>query len=134
MMDRIPTSVFLVAKRPPLDRYPRIWRWLARLVYNQINWCPDYGIEYQGIYEDEAAARYAASMPGGFYIELPFNAELPQETAQFGKHDFPLSEASNGYRRRRFPFSFVPTVELERLSQSVHRTDTLIEEYRSKSA
>lgn len=104
-----PTSVFLVGKRPPLDNYPMLWRWLARLVYHQINWAPDYGIEYQGVFETEAAARHAASAPGTFYIELPLNCELPTETSSYGSHDFPHSSASCEYRNRRFSFVAVPT-------------------------
>lgn len=108
-----PASVFLVARRPPLSVHPVVWRWLARFVYKRINWAPDYGIEYQGIYTDAAEARYAASELGGFVIELPLNASLPLETCQFGAHDFPLSEASSQYRNRRFPFVAVPRNELD---------------------
>lgn len=115
-------SVFLVAKRPPLTDHPLVWRWLARLVYKRINWAPDYGIEYQGVYEDEATARHAAAMPGGFYIELPLNAELPQETAQFGKHDFPLSDASAEYRNRKFPYITLTREQLEALDAKVTQT------------
>jgi hypothetical protein len=112
-------SVYLVAKRPPLSNYPILWRFLARFVYQRLNWCPDYGIEYQGVFTDEAEARHAASGPGLFYIELPLNAELPQETAQFGKHDFPLSEASSEYRNRRWSFVTVPRRDFELLEQKI---------------
>jgi len=116
-----PLSVYLVGKRPPLAKYPAIWRFLARWIYKQLNWCPDYGIEYQGVYTDEAEARYNASAQGAFYMELPLNASLPDETAQFGVHDFPLSEASAEYRRRRFAYVSIPRVQLEALSQKVER-------------
>lgn len=132
-MTERPKTVFLVAKRPPLTDHPFIWRWLARLVYRHINWSPDYGIEYQGVYDNEAAARHAASIPGGFYIELPFNAELPQETTSFGAHDFPLSEASSEYRNRRFPFVAVPAYGLEKLEEMRRRTDALVEEYKQSA-
>ena len=128
-MDAKPPSVFLVAKRPPLANYPFLWRWLARLVYKKINWCPDFGIEYQGVYEDEAAARHAASMPGGFFMELPLNVELPQETAQYGKHDFPLSEASAEYRTREFAMVAVPRSSMIKLEHQIQRTQPLINEY-----
>lgn len=115
-------TLFLVGKRPPLAQYPALWRWLARLVYKRINWCPDYGIEYQGIYDTEAAARFAASEPGGFYMELPLNAELPEQTAQFGKHDFPLSDASMEYRNRHFAFVTIPRDDFEALDRKVAQT------------
>lgn len=108
-----PLSVFLVARRPPLSDYPFVWRWLARLVYERIQWCPDHGIEYQGVYTDEAEARHAASGPGMFVMEMPLNASLPLETCQYGVHDFPFSEASPMYRNRKFAFVAVPTKELD---------------------
>lgn len=128
------TTVFLVGKRPPLANYPPFWRWLARLVYHHINWSPDYGIEYQGVYDTEAEARYAASTPGGFYMELPLNAELPQATAQFGKHDFPLSDASADYRNRRFPFVTIPRSQFDALDAKIAQTLTRANEQRSVKA
>lgn len=97
-------SVFLVATRPPLGDHPPLWRWLARRVYERLHWCPDFGIEYQGVFTDEAEARYEASRAGGFYMELPLNGALPDTACQFGKHDFPLSEASAEYRNRKPAF------------------------------
>lgn len=111
--DIAPASVFLVARRPPLSAHPYLWRWLARFVYQRINWAPDFGIEYQGVYTDEAEARHAASQVGGFVIAMPLNASLPLETCQFGIHDFPLSEASHEYRNRKFSFVAVPRKEID---------------------
>jgi hypothetical protein len=108
-----PASVFLVAKRPPLSEQPFLWRWLARFVYQRIQWAPDFGIEYQGVYTDASEARHVASGPGMFVIEMPLNASLPLETCQYGSHDFPLSDASHIYRNRRFPFVAVPRKELD---------------------
>lgn len=129
-----PLSVFLVAKRPPLANYPWVWRALARFIYRQINWCPDYGIEYEGVYDTEAAARYAASAPGKFYMELPLNVEMPEQTAQFGAHDFPLSEASAEYRNRKFPMVAVPRSALAKLDEQLARTELIVNEYHHKSA
>lgn len=108
-----PTSVFLVARRPPLSEQRFLYRWLARWVYERIQWAPDYGIEYQGVYTDESEARHVASGPGMFVIEMPLNASLPLETCQYGSHDFPMSEASSRYRNRKFPFVAVPRKELD---------------------
>lgn len=108
-----PTSVFLVARRPPLSEHPFVWRWLARFVYKRIQWAPDFGIEYQGVYTDASEARHVASGPGMFVIEMPFNASLPFETCQYGTHDFPSSEASHQYRNRKFPFVAIPRNELD---------------------
>lgn len=115
-------SVWLVGKRPPLNQYPALWRWLALLVYKRLHWTPDYGIDYGGVYLDEAEARHAASEYGGFYMELPWNSLLPPEPCQYGKHDFPLSEASASYRNRQPEFLAIrretvrQVIALERLT------------------
>ena len=114
-------SVFLVGKRPPLANYPMLWRVLARWVYNRLNWAPDFGIEYQGVFTNESAARHAASAPGMFYMELPLNAELPIETAQWGAHDFPHSEASGEYRNRHWPFIAVSRRDFEMLEAKIEQ-------------
>lgn len=139
--DIAPDSVFLVARRPPLSEHPLFWRWLARLVYQRINWAPDYGIEYQGVYTDEAEARYAASEVGGFVIAMPLNACLPLQTCQYGTHDFPLSEASNEYRNRKFPFVAVLRRDLDdclrpkfdRLQGKIRETDPIVKGFRAKA-
>lgn len=128
-----PASVFLVARRPPLSNYPFVWRWLARFVYERIQWAPDYGIEYQGVYTDASEARHVASGPGMFVMEIPFNASLPLETCQFGSHDFPLSEASPQYRNRKFPFVAVPRSQIERLQEKIRATDPIVEGMRAKA-
>jgi hypothetical protein len=114
-------SVFLVGKRPPLANYPLVWRMLARWVYQRINWAPEFGIEYQGVFTDESAARHAASAPGMFYMELPLNAELPEETAQWGAHDFPHSEASGEYRNRHWPFIAISRRDFEMLEAKIEQ-------------
>jgi hypothetical protein len=131
--DVAPASVFLVGRRPPLSEHPFVWRWLARFIYRRIRWVPDHGIEYQGVYSDEAEARWAASGPGMFVMEVPLNASLPLETCQFGAHDFPLSEASHEYRNRKFPFVAVPRSQIERLHEKVRSTDPIIKEMRAKA-
>ena len=138
--DLAPVSVFLVARRPPLSNHPFVWRWLARFVYQQINWAPDYGIEYQGVYTDEAEARHAASQVGGFVMAMPLNASLPLTTCQYGTHDFPLSEASHEYRNRKFPFVAVPRNDLDehqgrldRLKEKICETDPIVEGFRAKA-
>src|SRR6185503_4578697 len=122
------TSVWLVARHPPLSEHKILYRWLARWLYERIHWTPDYGIEYQGVYTDEAEARWAASGAGMFVMEVPLNGSLPEETCQYGKHDFPLSEASPMYRNRNL--SFV-AVSRERMAQLESKVE---EVFRSASA
>lgn len=92
-----------------------------------------FNFEPSGTFAAESDARWAANCHGGGIKEVPFNAALGEETATYGKSDFPQSEASTEYRNRKLPFSFVPTAELERLAEIKRRTDALVEEYK-KSA
>lgn len=117
-------SVWLAAKRPPINHLPYLWRWLARVVYQRFQWCPDYGIEYLGVFTEEAEARYHASTAGGFVMELPLNAVLPSAPCQFGTHDFPLSEFSAEYRNRQFPFVAVPRGQLAMLGRKIEEVET----------
>lgn len=116
-------SVWLAAKRPPINHLPYLWRRLAKIVYDRFQWCPDFGIEYLGVFTDEAEARYHASQAGGFVMQLPLNAVLPDSPCQFGTHDFPLSEFSAEYRNRQFPFVAVPRGQLAMLSRRVEEVE-----------
>jgi hypothetical protein len=115
-------SVWLAAKRPSIATLPYFWQWLARLVYRRFQWCPDNGIDYIGVFTEEAEARYHASQAGGFVMQLPLNAVLPDMPCQFGTHDFPLSEFSAEYRNRQFPFVAIPRGQLAMLGREVERT------------
>lgn len=119
----MPTAVYLVAARPPITHLPYLWRRLAKLVYDKFHWCPDYGIDYRGVYTDEAEARHAASAPGMFYMELPLNGSLPPEPCQFGKHDFPLSEFSSEYRNRQPAYVAVSRRDLARLGRKIEELE-----------
>jgi hypothetical protein len=57
-----------------------------------------------------------------FVMELPLNGMLPEETAQYGKHDFPASEASSLYRNRKLPFITLPRDQLEALGARIEET------------
>lgn len=118
-------DVYLVTQRQPLSEKPVVWRWLARLVYFAIGWSSDYGVEYQGVYTDEAEARHAASADGWSYYRLPLNGCLPCETVKYGVHDFPLSDASAAYRRMALPFVAVPMKDLQNLVLLENKLDDL---------
>jgi len=118
--------VYLVVKRKPLAEVPVLYRWLARWVYFRIGWASDFGVEYQGVYTDEAEARYAASSQGMSYTTLPLNGSLPEETCQFSTHDFPLSDASIAYRRRQLPLQAVPVAGMEQLRLLEAKLDNLV--------
>lgn len=115
----------------------RLVRWFLRWVYQKYGFAAFhydgttyYNLEHRGVFADEADARWAANCKGGGYKQVPFNVPLPEETAQYGVHDFPQSEASADYRNRRLPFTVVPTYGLEQLEAIRRRTDAMVEEYR----
>lgn len=120
--DSPPQTVFLVGRRPPLITFPLLYRWLARWLYKRMYWCPEWGVEYQGVFTNEAEARHAANAPGMFYMELPLDAELPATPCQFGTHDFPYSEASSFYRRRKMPYVAVHRNEVEQKIDQIIRS------------
>ena len=138
------TNLSLVTQRKPLeDVVPnRFIRWLLRRIYEHYGFAARdtdgktyFNIEYRGVFTDPALARYLASCPGGAVRTVPLDAPLPEETVQYGKEDVPLSEASPDYRRGMIlPFVAVPREEVERLHESILRTNALVEEYRAKSA
>lgn len=80
-------------------------------------------IEYRGVVDDGAAARWAASCEGGEYKPIPFNALLPEETCSYIPGDVPLSEASPWYRRGvMLPFVAIKRSDLELLEDKVQET------------
>lgn len=136
---------WLVFQEKPLkDVVPnRLVRYFLRWVYWRYGFAAKscrckHGVTYfnfepRGTFPNEADARWLANCDGGGLKQIPFNAALGEETGQYSACDFPQSEASAEYRHRRLPFSFVPTVELERLAEIKQRTDSLIEEYRQSA-
>lgn len=137
---------WLVFQEKPLQEVVpnRLVRWFLRWVYWRYGFAAKscrckHGVTYfnfepRGTFPDEADARWAANCNGGGLKQVPFNIALGEETASYGSSDFPQSEASNEYRHKRLPFSFVPTADLQRLNYGIHKTDALVDEYRAKSA
>jgi hypothetical protein len=72
-------------------------------------------IEYRGVFQDEAEARWAANCPGGAVKPIPYNAPLPEETVQYGIEENPMSEAAQFYRKGvRLPFLAIRREEIDR--------------------
>lgn len=140
-------NMFLVTQRKSLEKVePRRWlRWLLRRYFEWRGFaCRSHcncegncyaSVEYRGVFDDEAAARFAASCEGGEYKPIPFNSALPEETVSYIPGDAPLSEASPWYRRgAALPFVAVARNELEKLQEAKNKTDEIVECYRAKSA
>lgn len=86
-------SAFFVGGRPVIGG----WRlWVARRVYF---WLGVSDVEGKSICTDKKLAAKMASVPGGFFMELPVNASLPEEPCQYGLHSFPSAEP-NDYPHR----------------------------------
>ena len=113
---------YLATQRKPLEEVEPIWilRWLLRKYFQWRGFaCRSHcgscdgkcyaSIEYRGTFDTRAAARFAASCPGGEVKPIPFNAALPEETVQYGACDTPLCEASSWYREGvALPFVAIP--------------------------
>lgn len=128
----VPQSIFIAVQQKSLDDDPHVpwWvKWLLRRIYQWYSWAAvdkdgrSYcKLEFRGAFTTEAAARWAAGCLGGSYRELPLDAPLPEETCQFGVHDFPLSSASPEYRNRRLPYVAISREDLERLGSKIEQT------------
>jgi hypothetical protein len=136
---------WLVFQEKPLEQVVpnRLVRWFLRWVYQHYGFAAKscrckHGVSYfnfepRGTFPNEADARWMANCDGGGLKEIPFNAALGEETAQYGVYDCPQSEASAEYRNRRLPFTFVPTSDLERIAGIKQRTDAFVEEFRQSA-
>lgn len=132
-MDHEPLRTAYVAfQTKSLDDDPLVpnWiKWILRRIYQHYGWTAmDHNGKsyckwaFLGIFDTATAARWAAMVPGGSWMELPLNQSLPEETCQFGAHDFPHSSASAEYRNRKLPFVAVPRADIERLEQKIEQT------------
>lgn len=125
-------TAYVVVQQKPLDSDPLVprWvKWLLRLIYFKYHWAATghdgksyTKLEFLGIYDSAASARWAAMVPGGSYRELPLNKSLPEESCQFGVYDHPMSEASADYRNRMMPFVTVARDDLDALGIKIEQT------------
>lgn len=71
-------------------------------------------IEYRGVFDDPALARWLANCPGGAVKPIPLNHALPQSTVSYKACEVPMCEESQWYRRGvAQPFIAVPRAEYE---------------------
>jgi hypothetical protein len=145
-------DLHLATQRKPLEEVEPIWviRWLLRKYFKWRGFaCRSHcgecdgtcyaSIEYRGVYDDPAVARWVANCPGGAVKPIPFNSALPEETVQYKAGDVPQSEASPWYRRGvLLPFEAVPRNEprneMERLRQVLRDSEQIVERFRAKTA
>lgn len=125
-----PLVAYVAVQQKSLEADPLVPAWvksLLRWVYHRYGWAAvgydgkSYTkLEYLGVFDTAEGARMAAMVPGGSYHELPLNRALPEETCQFGVHDFPLSSVSSDYRNQKPPFVAIAREDLEQLEQKIH--------------
>lgn len=130
--DKDQLTAYVVVQQKSLEDDPLVpwWmKWLLRRIYQWYGWAAvghdgkSYcKLEFIGIFDNATAARWAAMVPGGSYRELPLNTSLPEETCQFGVHDFPHAEASSEYRNRRLPYVAVARDDLDALGVKIEQT------------
>lgn len=129
-------NYWLVTQRKSLESIEP-WRWLRWALRKYFEWrgfaCRAHcgncdgkcyaSVEYRGVFDNEAAARFAASCEGGEYKPIPFNAALPEETVSYLTGDAPLSEASPWYRRgAMLPFVSLPRDLFNQLDDKTKQT------------
>lgn len=114
---------------------PRLIKWLLRWVYHRYAWTAmDHDgksyckWEFLGVFDTATGARWAAMVPGGSWMELPLNQSLPEETSQFGAHDFPRSSVSAEYRHRQLPWVAVPRIEVEKFHEGMQKLERKVEQ------
>jgi hypothetical protein len=128
-------NYWLVTQRKSLESVEPYW-WLRWLLRKYFEWrgfaCRSHcnceggcyaSVEYRGVFDDEATARFAASCEGGEFKPIPFNAALPEQTVSYIPGDAPLSEASPWYRRGVIlPFVALTRSEFQQLEQKIDQT------------
>lgn len=128
-------DMWLVTQRKPLEEVEP-WRWLRWVLRKYFQWrgfaCRSHcncdggcyaSIEYRGVFDDEATARWAANCTGGAYKPIPFNTALPEETVSYKAGDVPMSEASQWYRRGvALPYVPIARKDLDALGMKIEQT------------
>lgn len=129
-------NFWLVTQRKPLEEVEP-WFWLRWLLRKYFEWrgfaCRSHcgecdgkcyaSVEYRGVFDDEAEARWAASCSGGEYKPIPHNAALPEETVAYLSGDSPLSEASAWYRRgAALPFIAITRQQFDTIDHATAKT------------
>jgi len=125
VVDDLPVK-YVALQQVGLDQHrPALPAWLKvllRWVYHRYGWAAIEGMQFRGVFDNEADARWAANCGGGSYRSAPYNAALPEATCQFGTYDHPQSEDSNDYRKRQLPFVAVSRADLEALGARIEET------------
>jgi hypothetical protein len=113
---------FYVAKRPSIDLLPlmgglfvkRILLPLQRFAYRRWGFSD---VESQSICTSRHRAEQMVKDGRWAIQELPVNVCLPDETCQFGYHDYPLAKAGNLYTERRLKLQAVPPDQIGEIEE-----------------
>jgi hypothetical protein len=127
-------SAYYVGKRPCIDDLPFWGRTFVLLILLPLqrfayrHWGHS-DVESQAIVTSRTRAEHMVRDRSWFIQELPVNACLPEETCQYGVHDFPKAK-SGMYRERHLPLVSVPREEIAdmgKLTEEVREIASRIE-------
>lgn len=136
-------TVTLVTQRKPLHTFPMPW-WAKLLVrlclriqqeiffkygfaasVDKTDLCRKcrspkddvHNIEYKGVFTSPADAYWASNQPGGNPIEVPLNAEAPNETCTFRTNNYTAQspEVRQRYQHQKLDLVAVPRMHLQAL-------------------
>lgn len=145
-------TVTLVTQRKPLATYPmpgwvkllaRLCLWTQQQIFFRYGWAAStdktdlcrhcrqpkddiHSIEYKGVYTNPAEGRWVANQPGGNPVEVPLNAEAPNETCTFRVNEYPAAptEVRKRYQHQKLDLVAIPREHLMQLVAAAEYSPT----------
>jgi hypothetical protein len=121
--------MYAVGKRRPLTDLPPEKQEQVRAAYRDTLWASDFGVEMMGICTSLALAQETVRKhgPNWFYVKLPIDAFLPEETVQ-GEWavQFPESDAADLYENLTASTIAMSTTQLRMLEEEAERLLVII--------
>lgn len=145
-------TVTLVTQRKPLATFPmpgwvkliaRLCLWTQQQIFFRYGWAAStdktdlcrkcrepkddvHSIEYKGVYTDAADGYWASNQAGGNTIEIPLNADAPNETCTFRTNSYTAQspEVRQRYQHQTLDLVAVPRAHLMQLLAATERQPT----------
>ena len=126
-------TMYAVGKRRPITELPPEKQEQVRQVYKDTLWASDSGVEMMGICTSLALAEKTVRDhgPNWFYVKLPIDSFLPEETVQ-GEWAvrFPESDAAELYENLSASTIAMSTTQLRMLEEEAERLLAIIKSAR----
>lgn len=117
-------TMYAVGKRRPITELPPEKQQQVRDAYKDTLWASDYGVEMMGICTSRELAEQTVRDhgPSWFYVKLPIDAFLPDESVQ-GEWavQFPESPAASMYENLSASTIAMSTTQLRMLEEEAER-------------